>query len=741
MNPQCARCGKIVYPTEKVNCLDKYWHKGCFHCEVCKMTLNMNNYKGYDKKPYCNSHYPKQSFTTVADTPENLRLKQQSELQSQVKYKKDFEESKGRGFSIVTDTPELQRLRKTQEQISNVKYKEEFEKDLKERKHQYNPQDSASFKQAQAASVWASEVQYKTDLQELHDPSSDLPNSLYLGHALQASKLQSMFEYKKQYEKSKGHYHLALDTAERLHHKENAVLQSQVKYKEDYEKSKGKSMLEFVDTQAYQVSKGVQKIQSEKEYRKDLEEGIKGKGLTLLEDTPDLIRVKNAAWILNEKEYRKDLENEIKGKGMELSADIPDIQRAKKASHMASEKEYRKDLENEIKGKGIQLSTGILEIERATRATEITSQVSYKQMSELRQNTYGTVTDTPEMLHAAHVKDIYNQKKYRDEADKMKCSFASVADTVDMQRVKNSQKNISSFQYTADSKLLKGTVSSVADTPEIILAKENSKRISNVFYKEGVGTGIPVRETPEMDRVKKNQQNISMVKYNSDLKELKGKPCVIVDTPEMRRVRENQNNISMVRYHEDFEKTRGKGFTPVVDDPNFERVRRNTQVSSEAAYKGVHPHVVEMDRRPGIIVEKASRCSRQLSQTLSPVGMSVGDESSEISEKKPSLSCYSVNTTRTSDDGAPVLPGAYHQGGQSPGFGYMHQTSIASMKSMGSPPHSATIRTYRAIYDYAAQDHDEVSFRDGDIIMNVQSIDQGWMYGTVQRTGHKRFVN
>ncbi|EFB26370.1 hypothetical protein PANDA_000965 [Ailuropoda melanoleuca] len=55
MNPQCARCGKVVYPTEKVNCLDKYWHKGCFHCEVCKMALNMNNYKGYDKKPYCNA--------------------------------------------------------------------------------------------------------------------------------------------------------------------------------------------------------------------------------------------------------------------------------------------------------------------------------------------------------------------------------------------------------------------------------------------------------------------------------------------------------------------------------------------------------------------------------------------------------------------------------------------------------------------------------------------------------------
>lgn len=42
----------------------------------------------------------------------------------------------------------------------------------------------------------------------------------------------------------------------------------------------------------------------------------------------------------------------------------------------------------------------------------------------------------------------------------------------------------------------------------------------------------------------------------------------------------------------------------MVDDPVTERVRKNTQVVSDAAYKGVHPHVVEMDRRPGIIVGK-----------------------------------------------------------------------------------------------------------------------------------------
>ncbi|KAM4536199.1 LIM and SH3 domain protein 1 [Fundulus heteroclitus] len=128
MNPLCGRCNQVVYPTEKVNCLDKYWHKGCFSCEVCKMTLNMKNYKGFEKRPYCNAHYPKTNFTCVADTPENLRLKQQTKMQSQVHYREDFEKNKGKGFSVVADTPEMQRIKKTQDQISNIKYHEDFEK-------------------------------------------------------------------------------------------------------------------------------------------------------------------------------------------------------------------------------------------------------------------------------------------------------------------------------------------------------------------------------------------------------------------------------------------------------------------------------------------------------------------------------------------------------------------------------------------------------------------------------------
>ncbi|XP_056155270.1 nebulette isoform X2 [Lampris incognitus] len=163
----------------------------------------------------------------------------------------------------------------------------------------------------------------------------------------------------------------------------------------------------------------------------------------------------------------------------------------------------------------------------------------------------------------------------------------------------------------------------------------------------------------------------------------------VADTPENLRLKQQSELQSQAKYHEDFERARGRGATPGLDDPSMERYQRANQMIAEAGYnKGIHPQVVEMDRRPGGIIV------------------------------------------------APVLPGAYHQGVQQQGYhGYMHQTSMSSSRSLTSPPHSATMRVYRALYDYAAQDHDEVSFRDGDVIINAQPIDEGWMYGTVQRTG------
>ncbi|XP_045156150.1 nebulette isoform X3 [Echinops telfairi] len=760
-------------------------------------------------------------YTAEPDRPDIRMATQISKIISNAEYKKGQGEMNKE--PAVIGRPDFEHAVEASKLSSQIKYREKFGHEMKAKKHRYNPLESASFRQSQLATTLASNVKYKKGVQSMHKPVSSLPNVLFLDHALKASKMLSGREYKKHFEENKGLYHFDMDAAEHLHHKGNATLQSQVKYKEDYEKNKGKSMLEFVETPSYQASKEAQKMQSEKVYKENFEKEMKGRASLDLDKTPEYLHVKYITGLLKEKEYKKDLENEIKGKGMELSSEVLEIQRAKRASEMASEKDYKRDLETEIKGKGMQVGTDTVDIQRARKASEMASQKEYKKdlENEIKGRGMQVSMDIPEMLRAKRAAEIYSQKKYKDEAEKMLSNYSPVADTPEIQRIKTTQQNISSVFYKKEvgagtavkdtpeiervkknqqniSSLqykepchratpvsmtpeiervrknqeqlspvkYKGEIkqaTAISDPPELKRVKENQRNISNVHYKGQLGAATALSVTPEMERVKKNQENISSVKYTQDHKQTKGRPSLVLDTPGLRQAREAQNHISMVKYHEDFEKTKGRGFTPVVDDPVTERVRRNTQVVSDAAYKGVHPHIVEMDRRPGIIVdlkvwrtdpgsifdidpledniqsrslhmlsEKASHYRRHQSrsQSSSTLGTGLGEDKSELSETYPSFSCCS-EVTRPSDEGAPVLPGAYQQS-HSQGYGYMHQTSVSSMRSM---QHSPNLRTYRAMYDYSAQDEDEVSFRDGDYIVNVQPIDDGWMYGTVQRTG------
>ncbi|CAH1169952.1 unnamed protein product [Phaedon cochleariae] len=121
MSKQCGRCQKTVYPTEELKCLDKVWHKLCFKCKDCGMALNMRNYKGYNKEPYCEAHIPKAKATTMAETPELRRIAENTKLQSNVKYHADFEKSKGK-FTQVADDPETLRIKQNTKIISNVAY-------------------------------------------------------------------------------------------------------------------------------------------------------------------------------------------------------------------------------------------------------------------------------------------------------------------------------------------------------------------------------------------------------------------------------------------------------------------------------------------------------------------------------------------------------------------------------------------------------------------------------------------
>ena len=65
---KCAICGKTAYPLESLTALEQTYHKICFKCDVCKMSLNIKNYKGVGGKVYCATHTPVDRSSTGSDS-------------------------------------------------------------------------------------------------------------------------------------------------------------------------------------------------------------------------------------------------------------------------------------------------------------------------------------------------------------------------------------------------------------------------------------------------------------------------------------------------------------------------------------------------------------------------------------------------------------------------------------------------------------------------------------------------
>nr|XP_019593006.1 PREDICTED: nebulin isoform X21 [Rhinolophus sinicus] len=719
--------------------------------------------------------------------PDIEMAKKAARLSSQVKYRENFDKEKGKAPKYNPKDSQLYKVMKDANNLaSEVKYKADLKKlhkpvtDMKE---------SLIMNHVLNTSQLASSYQYKKNYEKSKGHYHTIPDNLEQLHLKEATELQSIVKYKEKYEKERGKPMLDFETPTYITAKESQQMQSEKEYKKEYEESiKGRNLTGLEVTPALLHVKYATKIASEKEYRKDLEESIRGKGLSEMEDTPDMLRAKNATQILNEKEYKKDLELEVKGRGLNAMAnETPDFVRARNATDIASQIKYKQSAEMEKANFTSVVDTP--EIIHAQQVKNLSSQKKYKEDAEKSMSYYETVLDTPEMQRVRENQKNFSLLQYQCDLKNSKGKITVVQDTPEILRVKENQKNFSSVLYKED--LSPGTaigktpemmrvkqtqdhISSVKykeaigqgtpipDLPEVKRVKETQKHISSVMYKENLGTGIPTSVTPEIERVKRNQENFSSVLYSDSFrKQIQGRAAYVLDTPEMRRVRETQRHISSVKYHEDFEKHKGC-FTPVVTDPITERVKKNTQDFSDISYRGIQRKVVEMEQKrndqdqetitglrvwrtnPGSVFDydpaedniqsrslhminaQAQRRSREQSRSASGLSVNGGEEKSEH------LSSYS--------DGGVFFSAtsAAYKHAKTTELPQQRSSSVATQQTTVSsvPSHPSTAgKIFRAMYDYMAADADEVSFKDGDAIVNVQAIDEGWMYGTVQRTG------
>ncbi|XP_063198326.1 nebulin isoform X16 [Chroicocephalus ridibundus] len=664
----------------------------------------------------------KANYTSVVDTPEIIHAQQVKNLSSQKKYKEDAERTMPY-YVPVADTPEMQRVRENQKNFSTLQY----QWDLQNSKGKVTVvQDTPEMLRVKENQKNFSSILYKEDI----GTGTTIEKTPEMQRVKRTQDAISSIKYKEGI--GKGTPIPDLPEVKRV--KETQKHISSVLYKEDV----GTGIPTPVTPEIERVKRNQEHISSVL-YKEELGTG------TPIPVTPEVERVKR-----NQEHISSVLYKESVGMGTPTPV-TPEMERVKRNQEICSSVLYKENI-------GKATPTPVTpEMERVKRNQEIISSVLYKE-------NVGKVTPTPitpEMERVKRNQEIISSVLYKENLGRA----TPTPITPEMERVKRNQEQISSVGYKEG--LGKATPTPV--TPEMERVKRNQEHISSVLYKEHLAKGTPTPMTPEMERAKRNQENISSVLYSDSFrKQVQGKAAYVLDTPEMRRVRETQKHISTVKYHEDFEKSKGS-FTPVVTDPITERVKKNMQDFSDISYRGIQRRVVEMERKrvdqdqetltglrvwrtnPGSVFDydpaedniqsrslhmisvQAQRRSREHSRSASALSLSGGEEKSEPSDAVDQhLSYYSNGgffTTTTT-------------------VGYKHaktielpqqrSSSVATQQTTVSsvPSHPSTAgKTYRAMYDYMAADADEVSFKDGDTIVNVQAIDEGWMYGTVQRTG------
>jgi len=181
------------------------------------------------------------------------------------------------------------------------------------------------------------------------------------------------------------------------------------------------------------------------------------------------------------------------------------------------------------------------------------------------------------------------------------------------------------------------------------------------------------------------------------------KPTVVADNPEMQRIRLLTDIQSNAKYHEDFNKSKGK-FTVVADDPALTRAKEHQRIVSQAEYTG---------KRKESSSQMLAHDNNGSNRGYIPSELRVG----RVADYDP------INDARGS------LSRGYEPTSKS-----MQNTKFeVTQNSHGNG--RSTLMQVRALYSYTASESDEISFAEGDTIIECEHIDAGWMLGRHPKTG------
>ncbi|XP_060027241.1 nebulin-related-anchoring protein isoform X5 [Erinaceus europaeus] len=585
MNVQaCSRCGYGVYPAEKISCLDQIWHKACFHCEVCKMMLSVNNFVSHQKRPYCHAHNPKNNtFTSVYHSPLNLNVRTSpgaihgvvvqdnggqfksvfhwdmkskdgavaSNRQPQVNeraYWSGYGEENSWCLGNLPD-PEIVRMIEARKSLGEQEFTEDYEQ----------PKGKGSF------------------------PAMITPA---YQRAKKANQLASQVEYKRGHDERISRFTTVADTPELLRARTGGQLQSDVRYTEDCEQQRGKGSFPAMITPAYQIAKRANELASDVRYHQQYHREMKG--VTGPATGAEGMLAKECEDRYGQQGYLEE-EDEQRGKGSFPAMITPAYQNAKKANELISDIKYRQDF-NKMKGAAHYHSLPAqdnLVLKRAQSVNKLVSENKYKEnyQNHMRGHYQGVGMDR-RTLHAMKVGSLASNIAYKADYKHDIVDYNYPATLTPSYQTTMKMAPLKDVNYRQSIDKLK--YSSVTNTPQIVQAKINAQQLSHVNYRADyernkLNYTLP-QDLPQLVKAKTNATLFSEVKYKEGWEKTKGKGFELkLDAMSLLAAKASGELASNIKYKEEYEKTKGK-----VTGATDSRLLHSLQVakmSSEVEYK------------------------------------------------------------------------------------------------------------------------------------------------------------
>ncbi|XP_046509449.1 nebulin-related-anchoring protein isoform X5 [Equus quagga] len=579
MNVQaCSRCGYGVYPAEKISCLDQIWHKACFHCEVCKMMLSVNNFVSHQKKPYCHAHNPKNNtFTSVYHTPLNLNVRKSPEA-----------------ICGIDD------------QDNGKQFKSVFHWDMKAKDGAATPNrqlvnETAYWTGYGEGNAWCPGalpdpeivrmVEARKSLGEEYteDPEQprgkgSFPAMITPAHqrAKRADQLASQVEYKRGHDERISGFTTVADTPELLRAKAGGQLQSEMSYTEDYEQQRGKGSFPAMITPAYQIAKRANELASDVRYHQQYQREMKGMACPAAGAGEYVDQYGQQGYSEEYPEHR--------GKGSFPAMITPAYQNAKKANELASDIKYRQDF-NKMKGAAHYHSLPAqdnLVLKRAQSVNKLVSEVEYKKDLESSKGHSINYCETPQFRNVSKISKFTSDNKYKENyQNHMRGRYEGVGmdrRTLHAMKVRNLASNIA---YKADYKHDIVDYNYPATLTPSYQTTMKLVPLKDVNYRQSIDKlkYSSVTNTPQIVQAKINAQQLSHVNYRADYEKNKLNYTLPQDVPQLVKAKTNAELFSEVKYKEGWEKTKGKGFEMKLDAMSLLAAKASGELASNIKYK------------------------------------------------------------------------------------------------------------------------------------------------------------